>query len=107
MFQICVIKENAFDDFQKSLWVEKQKVTEVINFKETSDLNIALGEVFNPEFKNDKLNLNTFDVLYTRTHTYQLIVGYEGNENYIGSIFNYKRKTVVGTVVLVKIKIKY
>jgi hypothetical protein len=105
MFQICVIKENAFSDFEKSLWIEKQKVIDLITFKETNDLNVAIGEVFNPDFKNDKLNLNTFDVFYTRTSTYQLVVGYEGNENYIGSILNYKRKTVTGPVILIKIKI--
>jgi hypothetical protein len=100
-----VIKENAFSDFEKSLWTEKQKVIDLITFKETTDLNVAIGEVFNPDFKNDKLNLNTYDVFYTRTNTYQLVVGYEGNENYIGSILNYKRKTVTGPVILIKIKI--
>ena len=58
MFQICVIKENSFSDFEKSLWTEKQKVIDLITFKETNDLNVAIGEVFNPDFKDDKLNLN-------------------------------------------------
>lgn len=105
MFQICVIKENAFSEFEKSLWIEKDKVFDLLTFKSVTELNNGIGEVFNPEFKSDKLNLNTLDVLYTRTHTYQLIHGYEGSENYIGSILNYKRKTVIGDVIIVKIKL--
>jgi hypothetical protein len=107
MFQICVIKENASNYFEKSLKESEEinKALTLLTFKQIDDLNAGLGDIFNPDFKLDKLNLDPLDILYTRTHTYQLIHGYEGVENYIGSILNYKRKQVRGPVVLVKIKL--
>ena len=87
------------------MWIEKDNVLNLLTFKEISDLNTGLGDIFNPEFKSDKLNLNTLDILYTRTHTYQLIHGFEGNENYVSSVLNYKRNKINGLSVLVKIQL--
>ena len=105
MFEVCIISENTFSQFEKSLWLEKENVLNLLTFKKISDLNTGLGDIFNPEFKLEKLNLNTVDVLYTRTHTYQLIYGYEGNENYVSSVLNYKRNKISGLTVIVKFKI--
>jgi hypothetical protein len=107
MFQICIINENTFDYFDKSLKEseEIEKALKLLTFQSTHDLNTSLGQIFNPDYKLEKLNLDTLDILYTRTHTYQLIHGYEGGDNYIGSFLNYKRKKVCGLAVLVKIKL--
>lgn len=110
MFQVATFKENKFEDFQNSVWVDKDKATILIDFVETNNLQDLLHDYFAQETnanngKDDKLELNTLDVLYTRTHTYQIIHGYEGEDNYLASIFNYKRKSVKGKALIVKIKI--
>jgi len=110
MFQVATLKENKFEDFQNSVWVDKDKATILIDFVETNNLQDLLHNYFGQEVnannnKDNKLELNTLDVLYTRTHTYQIIHGYDGEDNYIASIFNYKRKPVKGKVLIIKIKI--
>jgi len=109
MFQVLVIKPNKFDDFKQSLWQEIDTVKTYISVIDSTDLKESLVKVYNPENNNKNLELNTVDVLFTRDHTYQLIYGLideENNqENYIGSVINYKRKPIKGTSVLVKIKL--
>ena len=106
MFQILVIKENVFDDFKQSLWQEKEKVKEFIKVVTTDNLQQSLNSVFNPDYSKEKMDLNTIDVLYTKEYTYQLVYESDtGNQNYIASVINYKRKPIKGTCVLVKIKL--
>jgi hypothetical protein len=108
MFQICVIKENAFNYFDKSLKEseEIEKALKLLTFQETDDLNTTIGQIFNPGCKSDNYDGNTLDILYTRTHTYQLIYRYEGEDNFLGSILIYNReKKVRGPAVLVKVKL--
>ena len=110
MFQVLVIKPNKFDDFKQSLWQEIDTVKTYITVTDSTDLKESLVKVYNPENNNKNLELNTVDVLFTRDYTYQLIYGLidseENNqENYIGSVINYKRKPIKGTSVLVKIKL--
>ena len=105
MFQIAVIKENKAEDFTDTLWNEKQKILDLITYNECTDLNEGIAKVFNPDNTIEKYNLNTIDCLYTRSHTYQIIHGYEGNENYFGSVINYKRKPIKGIVIIVKIQL--
>ena len=96
-------------DFKQSLWQEIDTVKTYFNIIDSTDLKESLVKVYNPENNNKNLELNTVDVLFTRDHTYQLIYGLideENNqENYIGSVINYKRKPIKGTCVLVKIKL--
>jgi hypothetical protein len=106
MFQVLVIKENVFDDFKQSLWQDKQKVKEFIEVVTTDNLQQSLNSIFNPDYSREKMDLNTVDVLYTKEYTYQLVYECEsGNENYIASVINYKRKPLKGICVLVKIKL--
>jgi hypothetical protein len=106
MFQVLVIKPNEFNNFTESLWKEKEKVKEYIYSVDSNNLNNTLSDIFNPDQKIDKLDLNTVDVLYTKESTYQLIYGIDDTtDNYIASVINYKRKPIKGTCVLVKIKI--
>jgi hypothetical protein len=58
MFQICVIKENASNYFEKSLKESEEinKALTLLTFKQIDDLNAGLGDIFNPDFKLDKLN---------------------------------------------------
>lgn len=106
MFNILVIKPNAFGDFEKSLWQEKEKVKEYIEVISTDNLQQSLNSVFNSDYSREKMDLNTIDVLYTKDHTYQLVYDSESDsENYIASVINYKRKPIKGTSVLVKIRI--
>jgi hypothetical protein len=110
MFQVATLKENKFEDFKNSVWVDKDKATILIDFIETKNLQDLLHDYFGQETnanngKDNKLELNTIDVLYTRSHTYQLIHGYDGEDNYLASIFNYKRKPIKGKAIIVKIKI--
>ena len=95
MFQVATLKENKFDDFKNSLLVEQDNALILIDFLKTDDLKKCMKDYFDPDNTKEQLDLNTVDILYTRTHTYQLIHGYEGEENYIGSVFNYKRKPKV------------
>jgi hypothetical protein len=106
MFQVLVIKQNVFGDFEKSLWQEKEKVKESIEVITTDNLQQSLNTVFNPDYSREKMDLNTVDVLYTKDHTYQMVYDSESdNENYIASVINYKRKPIKGTCVLVKIRL--
>jgi len=107
MFQILVIKPNKFSDFSQSLWQDKEKVKEFITTINTNNLQESLNKVFNPDFTKENLDLNTTDVLFTPEYTYQLVYGIESDdENYFGSVINYKRKPLKGTCVLVKIKLE-
>jgi len=106
MFHIASLSVNKFDDFENSLWVDIEKVKKFVNFIETDNLQTSINEYFNSESKQEKYDLNTLDCLYTRTHVYQIIYGYDNNdENYIGSVINYKRKLIKGNILIVKIKI--
>jgi hypothetical protein len=106
MFQILVIKPNKFSDFSQSLWQDKEKVKEFITTIDTNNLQESLNNVFNPDLTIEHLDLNTTDVLFTPEYTYQLVYGIESDdENYFGSVINYKRKPLKGTCVLVKIKL--
>jgi len=104
MFQVLVIKPNVIDDFKLSLWQEREKVKEFIYSVDTNNLQDALANIFSND-SNENLDLNTVDVLYSKEYTYQLIYNVDDNENYIGSVINYKRKIIKGTCVLVKIRL--
>jgi hypothetical protein len=114
MFQVIQIKLNKFDDFKKSLWLEKYKIKEFCSITDTNNLQSTLNSIFNPDYSKEKLDLNTVDVLFTREHTYQLVYSCEEknpdgslNEdtNYLASVINYKRKPIKGLCVLVKINL--
>jgi hypothetical protein len=109
MFQVIVIKLNKYSDFNKSLWDEREKVKEFCSVVDSDNLQSTLNTIYNPEYKKEKLDLNTVDVLFTRDYTYQLVYSCEEEdkdiENYLGGAINYKRKPLSGTCVLVKIKI--
>jgi len=106
MFHIASIDLNKFDDFENSIWLELEKIIKLINFIKTDNLQTSINDYFNSELKQEKYDLDTLDCLYTRTHIYQIIYGYnDTEENYIGSIINYKRKPIKGKVLIVKIKI--
>lgn len=105
MFQIATLKENKFDDFKNSLLAEQENALILIDFIQTNDLTKSMKEYFDPENKKENMDLNALDILYTRTHTYQLVHGYDGEENYIASVFNYKRKPIKGKTLVVKIRI--
>ena len=106
MFQVITIKPNTFNDFKLSLWSERNKVKEYMNIVDTSNFQeLLVDKILNPD-KKPSIDLNTLDVLYTRTHTYQLVYNCESEEeNYIGTVLNYKRKIVKGICVLVKISV--
>ncbi len=105
-FTIISIKPNKFEDFENTLWIDYDKVRSLIDFIETDDLQTELNNFYNRDSSKTEIDLDTIDVLYTRTHTYQLINSFGNDEpNYLGSILNYKRKTVKGHVILIKIKI--
>jgi hypothetical protein len=106
MFQVATLKENKFDDFKNTLLVEQDNALILIDFVKTNDLKKCMKDYFDPDNKKEQLDLNTVDILYTRTHTYQLIHGYEGEENYIGSVFNYKRKPIKGKALIGKVKVE-
>jgi hypothetical protein len=108
MFQVIKINLNKFEDFKQSLWVEKEKVKEYCSIILTDNLQTTLNNVFNPDNKKEKLELNTVDVLFTRDYTYQMVYSCEEEVteiNYIASVINYKRKPLKGSCVLVKIKL--
>lgn len=106
MFQILVIKPNVYSDFTQSLYQEKEKVKEFIYSISTDNLQDSLNTVFNPDYTKENLDLNTVDVLFTQDCTYQLIYNAESdNENYLGSVINYKRKPIKGICVIVKIRL--
>ena len=107
MFQVIIIKTNKFDDFKQSLWNDKEKVKEFCSILDTNDLKSTLNSIFNPTFEKKTLDLNTVDVLFTRSHTYQLVYNCEQNleENYIAGAINYKRKPLRGICVLVKVSL--
>ena len=106
MFHIASIDLNKFDDFENSLWVELEKIMKLITSIKTDNLQASINEYFNSELKEEKYDLDTLDCLYTRTHIYQIVYGYnDTNENYIGSVINYKRKPIKGKVLIVKIKL--
>ena len=106
MFQVITIKPNTFNDFKTSLWSERSKVKEYMNIVDSSNFQeLLVDDILNPD-KKPSIDLNTLDVLYTRTHTYQLVYNCDSEEeNYIGSVINYKRKIVKGICVLVKISV--
>jgi len=108
MFQVIQINLNKFEVFKNSLWNELEKVKEYCSSISTDNLQTALNNIFNPDGKKEKLDLNTVDVLFTRDYTYQLVYSCEEEVtemNYIGSVINYKRKPMKGICVLVKIKL--
>lgn len=106
MFQVITIKPNTFNDFKTSLWSERSKVKEFMNIVDSTNFQeLLVDDILNPD-KKPSIDLNTLDVLYTRTHTYQLVYNCDSEEeNYIGSVINYKRKIVKGICVLVKISV--
>jgi len=106
MFQVATLKENKFEDFKNSLLAEQENALILIDFIKTNDLKKCMKDYFDPDNKKEQMDLNTLDILYTRTHTYQLIHSYEGEENYIASVFNYKRKPIKGKVLFGKVKIE-
>lgn len=108
MFQIIQINPNTFNDFKQTLWIDKENVKKYCSIIETNNLQESLNTIFNSDYSKEKLELNTVDVLFTREHTYQIVYSCEKeviDENYIGSVINYKRKPLKGICVLVKIKI--
>jgi hypothetical protein len=108
MFQVIQINLNKFEDFKQSLWIEREKVKEYCSIVSTDNLQTTLNNVFNPDGKKEKLDLNTVDVLFTRDYTYQLVYSCEEEVtemNYIASVINYKRKPMKGSCVLVKINL--
>lgn len=108
MFQVIQINLNKFEDFNKSLWIEKEKVKEYCSIISSDNLQTTLSNIFNPDGAKEKLDLNTVDVLFTRDHTYQMVYSCEEEVteiNYIASVINYKRKPMKGLCVLVKIKL--
>ena len=106
MFHIASVDLNKFEDFENSLWIDIEKVKQLIDFIKTDNLQKSINEYFNSELQQEKYDLDTLDCLYTRTHIYQIVFGYNNeNENYIGSVINYKRKPIKGKILIVKIKI--
>jgi len=106
MYHIASINANKFEDFENSIWIDREKVFNFVNLIETKDLQTTINEFFNSDSSKDTYDLNTVDCFYTRTHIYQII--YEcGSEsdNYVASILSYKRKPLHGNVLLVKNKV--
>ena len=106
MFHIASLDLNKFEDFENSLWVDIEKIKKLVNFIKTDNLQKSINEYFNSELQQEKYDLDTLDCLYTRTHIYQIIYGYNNeNVNYVGSVINYKRKPIKGKILIVKINI--
>jgi hypothetical protein len=107
MYHIASINANKFEDFENSIWIDREKVFTFIDLIETKDLQTTINNFFNPDSTKNNYDLNTVDCLYTRTHIYQIIYecGSEQSDNYVASILSYKRKPITGNILLVKNKV--
>ena len=107
MYHIASINANKFEDFENSIWIDREKVFNFINLIETKDLQTTINNFFNPDSTKNNYDLNTVDCFYTRTHIYQIIYecGSEQSDNYVASILSYKRKPITGNILLVKNKV--